>query len=70
MLSGVQGLEPVEGVPFSTLTETAPTAPSSLRFANNGTRLVLRWNASTDAQTASAGLSYDVRIGRSANGNR
>ena len=72
VLSGVQGASNLSKVfhNFSTLTETAPTAPSSLRFANNGTRLVLRWNASTDAQTASAGLSYDVRIGRSANGNQ
>ncbi|MFN8586160.1 MAG: FG-GAP-like repeat-containing protein [Candidatus Eisenbacteria bacterium] len=57
-------------VNFSNLAETAPTAPSNLRLADNGTRMVLRWNASSDAQTASAGLGYDVRIGRSANGNQ
>src|SRR4029077_12544391 len=37
---------------------TVPTAPTGLITHRNGNRLTLSWNASTDAETPSAGLSY------------
>ncbi len=42
---------------------TAPTAPTNLQANVSGTSATLSWDASTDTQTASAGLSYVVTIG-------
>ena len=51
-------------------TDTAPSRPnagfSSMLQVSSGT-LKLMWNASTDDQTASAGLYYNVRFGASTN---
>lgn len=44
---------------------TPPTVPTGLinqQTVQNGT-ITLAWSASTDAQTPSAGLTYDVRVG-------
>ncbi len=44
---------------------TPPTAPTGLTSSTVAGRTVLRWARSTDAQTPSALLTYDVRIGTS-----
>jgi hypothetical protein len=50
------------------VTNTPPTAPTGLTSSANGYGVVLSWNASTDAQTPSAGLSYNIRVGSSSGG--
>ena len=45
------------------ITNTAPGAPSGLTSACTNGQATLRWNAATDAQTPSAGLSYNIRVG-------
>lgn len=40
-----------------------PTAPSGLTVTKNGTDLNISWAASTDTQTPSAGLCYNIRVG-------
>jgi VCBS repeat protein len=40
-----------------------PSAPTSLSVSVAGTSAVLAWQASVDAHTPSAGLSYNVRVG-------
>ena len=47
----------------STPTNSLPTAPSSLASAISPSALTLRWNASSDNETAAAGLSYNLRVG-------
>ena len=47
-----------------TLTHnTPPSAPSGLTTVINGSDVTFQWNAATDAQTPSAGLSYNLRVG-------
>jgi hypothetical protein len=45
------------------VTNTPPTAPTGLSSVVSLTGATVSWNAATDAQTASAGLSYNFRIG-------
>lgn len=47
------------------ITNTPPTAPTGLIASANSNSVTLSWNASTDAQTPSAGLSYNIRVGTS-----
>jgi hypothetical protein len=49
---------------------TPPTAPSGLSAAVVGDSVTLGWNASTDAQTPAAGLSYNLRIGTTPGSNQ
>jgi hypothetical protein len=49
---------------------SVPTSPTNLAVHRTGNLLTLSWNASTDAQTPSAGLSYNVRVGTSAGGSQ
>lgn len=48
---------------------TAPNAPTQLSVNRTGNILTLHWSAATDAQTPSAGLSYNIRIGTTAGGS-
>ncbi|MBI5215683.1 MAG: VCBS repeat-containing protein [Ignavibacteriae bacterium] len=54
----------VSGVPAN----TAPDAPANLTATNTGDLVTFRWNRSTDAQTPTDGLTYNLRIGTSSNG--
>ena len=47
---------------------TLPTAPSTLSVVPNGYVTDFSWSGSMDAETPSAGLSYNVRIGTSPGG--
>jgi hypothetical protein len=44
-------------------TNTRPGAPTNLSVTFNGTRATFQWDAATDAETPSAGLSYNLRVG-------
>jgi hypothetical protein len=44
-------------------TNTPPTAPSNLVVTLDGTTAVLSWSEATDAQSSTAGLAYQVRVG-------
>ncbi|GAA4279137.1 FG-GAP-like repeat-containing protein [Aquimarina mytili] len=46
----------------STIANTAPTAPTDPVAVVNGDEVTLSWTASTDAETPSSGLSYNVYI--------
>lgn len=46
----------------TSVINTAPTAPTGLLSSVSGNSVTLTWNRSTDTQTPSAGLSYNVRI--------
>ncbi len=46
---------------------TAPSTPSGLITEMNGNDLILKWNKSTDAQTAQEALQYNLRIGATSN---
>jgi len=48
---------------------TAPTAPGGLVAQVEGTSVVLAWGAGSDGQTLAPGLSYNVRVGTTAEGN-
>jgi hypothetical protein len=54
----------------TTVYNTPPTAPSGLTSVRIGDNITFSWNASTDAQTASAGLSYNLRIGTTPGGSQ
>jgi hypothetical protein len=45
------------------VTNTPPTAPTGLSSVASLTSVALSWHAATDAQTPSAGLTYNVRVG-------
>ena len=45
------------------LTNTPPTAPTGLNAIPFTNGVQLSWNPATDAQTPSAGLSYNLRVG-------
>jgi hypothetical protein len=49
---------------------TPPTAPTALQVAVVGTTATLSWNPAIDAQTPSAGLTYNLRIGTSPGGSQ
>ena len=40
-----------------------PTAPSGLSVSINNTTITLNWNAASDTETPTEGLSYNVRVG-------
>ncbi len=42
---------------------SAPTAPTELRARREGDALVFTWDAASDAETAAAGLTYNLRVG-------
>ncbi|MBK9942328.1 MAG: VCBS repeat-containing protein [Kouleothrix sp.] len=48
---------------------TPPAAPAALQAALAGQQATLSWNAPADAQTASPGLSYNLRVGTSPGGS-
>ena len=48
---------------------TAPAAPSGTQASVAGNKVTLSWNAPADAQTASPGLSYNLRIGTTPGGS-
>lgn len=41
---------------------TAPTAPTDLRVAQNSNAIVIEWNRATDAETPSAALRYNISV--------
>ncbi|GEM_PF-874776 len=47
----------------SDIPNTSPSVPGGLRSFRNGTRFYLTWNPSSDNETPSKSLSYNVRIG-------
>jgi hypothetical protein len=49
-------------------TNSPPTAPTSLAMTATTNAVMLSWNSATDAQTPTAGLSYNVRAGTTAGG--
>ncbi len=53
---------------FTLQTNTAPAAPSGLAMTSSANGALLSWNAATDAQTPSAGLTYNVRAGTTPGG--
>ena len=54
----------------STVANAPPLAPSGLNAVNTSpTSRTLSWNATTDAQTPSAGLSYNLRVGTTPGGS-
>ncbi|MCU0609370.1 MAG: FG-GAP-like repeat-containing protein, partial [Chitinispirillaceae bacterium] len=46
-------------------TNTAPSSPSMVSAIPSADSVSLKWHKSTDAQTASAGLTYNLRVGTS-----
>jgi len=44
-------------------TNTPPQTPTNLSASVNGNEITFSWAASTDAQTPSAGLTYNLRVG-------
>jgi Concanavalin A-like lectin/glucanases superfamily/FG-GAP-like repeat len=50
------------------VANTAPTAPTSLSAVVTDNGVLLEWNAATDAQTPSSGLSYNIRVGTTSGG--
>jgi hypothetical protein len=53
----------------SAAVNTTPIAPTGLSANLNASGLTLSWNASADAQTPAAGLSYNVRVGSTPGAN-
>jgi hypothetical protein len=47
------------------VTNTPPTAPTGLAAVPGNNYVTLSWNPATDAQTPSAGLNYNIRVGTS-----
>jgi hypothetical protein len=45
---------------------TPPSPPTGLAATRNGTAVRLSWDAGSDSETPSAGLTYNVRVGTSA----
>ncbi|MFZ5518918.1 MAG: choice-of-anchor D domain-containing protein [Candidatus Zhuqueibacterota bacterium] len=52
----------------SAVCNTVPSAPGNLNAAVNDEEVTLSWNAASDAQTASAGLTYNLMVGTTSNG--
>ncbi len=52
----------------SGIANTAPGAPSGLSASLVGNTVTLSWAPASDAQTAAAGLSYNIRLGLTSNG--
>lgn len=53
---------------FGAQTNSPPAAPSGLSVTPLGTALQFAWNASSDAQTPAAGLTYNLRLGSTPGG--
>jgi hypothetical protein len=53
---------------LSFASNTPPTAPTGLAMTRTANAALLSWNAATDAQTASSGLTYNVRAGTAPGG--
>jgi hypothetical protein len=51
------------------ITNTPPSAPGGLQAAVNGFGILFSWNAASDAQTPSSGLSYNIRVGSTPGGS-
>jgi len=51
------------------VTNSQPSPPSGLLVARSGSTITLSWNAASDAETPSTGLSYNVRIGTTPGGS-
>ena len=49
-------------------TNTRPTSPAGLNAVVTTSGVVLKWNAATDAETPSPGLSYNLRVGTTPGG--
>lgn len=49
--------------------DTPPAVPSGLSTIRDGDDVIFSWAPSTDAETPSAGLSYNLRIGSTSGGN-
>ncbi len=47
---------------------TPPTSPTNLSSTIQGNTVILRWSPSSDNQTTSSGLSYNIRIGTTSGG--
>jgi len=62
--SGISRIYRNDGAP----PNTPPAAPSDLTASVAGDQATLRWNASTDAETPSAGLTYNIRVGTTLGG--
>lgn len=65
----ISGYDPNDFIQYTDLyingtnvINTPPTAPTGLLSSVSGNSVTLTWNRSTDTQTPSAGLSYNVRI--------
>ncbi len=65
----ISGYDPTDFMQYTDLyingtnvINTPPTAPTGLLSTVSGNSVTLTWNRSTDTQTPSAGLSYNVRI--------
>ncbi len=69
LLAGYTGSERLtklyRNVSAAPLTNSVPGAPSALGSVTNGTIVTLTWAAASDAQTPSAGLTYNLRAGTS-----
>jgi len=50
------------------IKNTAPIRPASLAFTLQGNTVTLNWNKSTDNQSASGGLTYNLRVGTTPGG--
>ncbi|MCF7826673.1 MAG: FG-GAP-like repeat-containing protein [Candidatus Marinimicrobia bacterium] len=47
---------------------TPPQAPANLSSSQSGSDIILSWDAASDAETPTAGLTYNLRIGTTPNG--
>jgi predicted nucleotidyltransferase len=70
LLTGWTGSEPVSRVYRNdrASANTPPAAPGGLAAEMTEDQLILSWNTSTDIETPSLGLSYNVRVGTTPGG--
>jgi hypothetical protein len=52
-----------------TAPNTVPSAPANLSAQLDGSTLTMSWDAATDAETATAGLTYNLRVGTTPGGS-
>ncbi len=50
-------------------SNTTPTAPANLATTLSGSAVTFNWNKSTDGETRSNGLTYNLRLGKTPGGN-
>ncbi len=65
-MGGYAGVCRSDGAPAN----TSPSSPGGLTSQVVGQQVTLSWTAATDAQTSSAGLSYNLRIGTTPGGSQ